>query len=442
MSSPVAASHTGRYRITILLVVWILYVINYFDKMAALYLLPAIRTDLHLSHEVVGFAASLFFFAYSLAQLPAGMLADKFGPKKVMYFAIVVFTFFTFLTGLVKSLTTFILVRLGLGFGEGFHFVPSIRAISDWFPPKEKGRATSFFTTSWTVAPAISAILITAIAAAWGWRSVFYTLSVPGVLGIIVLWYYMKDTPEQGLAAGRVSQAEFDYIKGGMTSAAEAKSQPAAGYKEIASDPQLWIITTIVFLKTFVYWGAATWLSSFLIEQHGFSLAKMGLLASLPFCVGFVSQMCSGWMMDKVTKSKAKPLIFASFAALAAVLAVVTLIPKGDTGLLICALTLQGFFIVFWDGPIYAFVQMRYPKNLVGTVTGVTQAVGQFGSFVAPTIAGFLVVAGVAGTANFTKVFLLFTAFSIVGAVLALFMNESPMRQASKPVAGYVQAGA
>src|SRR5208337_3850664 len=138
------------------------------DKMAVLYLLPAIRTELHLSHEVVGFAASLFFFAYALAQLPAGMLADKYGPKKVMYFAIIVFTFFTFLTGLVKSLTTFVLVRLGLGFGEGFHFVPSIRAISDWFPPKEKGRATSFFTTSWTVAPAVSAILITAIAAAWG----------------------------------------------------------------------------------------------------------------------------------------------------------------------------------------------------------------------------------------------------------------------------------
>src|SRR5690348_16806474 len=129
MTNPLPGQKPGYYRVVILLVVWALYVINYFDKMAVLYLLPAIRTDLQLTHEVIGFAASLFFFAYALAQLPAGMLADKFGPKKVMYFAITVFSFFTFLTGTVKSLTTFVLVRLGLGFGEGFHFVPSIRAI-------------------------------------------------------------------------------------------------------------------------------------------------------------------------------------------------------------------------------------------------------------------------------------------------------------------------
>lgn len=444
MESPAtAAPPAGRVRITILLVVWGLYVINYFDKMAVLYLLPAIRSELHLSHEVVGFAASLFFFAYALAQLPAGMLADKFGPKKVMYFAITVFTFFTFLTGMVKSLTTFILARLGLGFGEGFHFVPSIRAISDWFPPKEKGRATSFFTTSWTVAPAFSAIVITTIAAAWGWRSVFYLLSIPGAFGMIALWYFMKDTPEVALQAGRISRAEFDYIKGGVTAAAPGvKAQPTAGFKEISKDPQLWIITAIVFFKTFVYWGAASWLSSFLVEQHGFNLAKMGLLASLPFFVGFVSQMCSGWMMDKVTKSKAKPLIFSSFAGIAMVLGLITLIPKGSIGLLIFALTLMGFFIVFWDGPIYAFVQMRYPKNLVGTVAGVTQMVGQFGSFVAPTIAGFLVLAGAGGTANFTKVFLLFMSISIMGAVLALFMNESPMVVPESDRKIYAQANA
>jgi sugar phosphate permease len=430
MPSLESASQTGRYRIVILLIVWILYVINYFDKMAVLYLLPAIRTELKLSHEVVGFADSLFFLAYTVAQLPAGMLADKFGPKKVMYFAITVFTFFTFFTGMVKSLTAFVLVRLGLGFGEGFHFVPSIRAISDWFPPKEKGRATSFFTTSWTVAPAIGAIMITAIAATWGWRSVFYVLCVPGIIGIIALWYYMKDTPEQALQAGRLSQAEFDYIKTSMAAAAPgAKSKATTGYKEISKDPQLWIISMIVFFKTFVYWGAATWLSSFLVEQHGFRLAQMGLLASLPFFVGFVGQMSSGWMMDKVTKSKARPLIAASFAALAVVLGTITLIPKGSTGLLILALIFQGFFIVFWDGPIYAFVQMRYPKHLVGTVTGVTQAVGQFGSFVAPTVAGFLVVAGVAGSANFTKVFLLFMAISIGGAVLAMFMDERRLEE-------------
>ena len=424
-----AVQKIGRYRIKILAVVWIVYVINYFDKMAVLNLLPLIRQELNVDYGTIGFAASLFFFAYALAQLPAGMLADKFGPKKVMYFAITVFSFFTFFTGIIHSVTTFVLVRLGLGFGEGFHFTPSIRTISDWFPPKEKGRATSFFTTSWTVAPAIGAIIITSMAAAWGWRAVFFTLSIPGFLGMAALWYWMRNTPEDAHAEGRVSTAELQYIREGLATQAQAGA-PKAPYSVVAKDPHLWVITGIVFLKTFVYWGAATWLSSFLVEEHGFSLTAMGLLASLPFFVGFVSQMSSGWIMDKVTGGKAKPIFLVAFGMAAAVLYFVTTIPKGNVPLLVIALAILGWAIVFWDGPIYAFVQMRYPKEMVGTVTGVTQMIGQFGSFIAPTLAGFLVVAKTATTtANYTNVFLLFMGAALIGVVLSLIINEAPLKK-------------
>ncbi|QGP91124.1 putative L-galactonate transporter [Neomoorella glycerini] len=147
--------------------------------------MPFIRKDLGLSHEVIGFASSLFFLAYTGMQIPAGIAADKWGPKIVMGVSIVVFTFFSFLTGTINSLAQFIAVRLGLGLGEGLHFSPSIRAIGDWFPPQEKGRATAFFTTSWTVAPAIIPVVTAFIAAAWGWRMVFYLLAIPGIVGII-----------------------------------------------------------------------------------------------------------------------------------------------------------------------------------------------------------------------------------------------------------------
>ncbi|MCL4534718.1 MAG: MFS transporter [Bacteroidetes bacterium] len=427
-----ALEKIGRYRIKVLAVVWLLYVINYFDKMAVLNLLPLIRQELNVDYGTIGFAASLFFFAYALAQLPAGVLADKFGPKKVMYFAITVFSFFTFFTGIIQNVTAFILVRLGLGFGEGFHFVPSIRTISDWFPPKEKGRATSFFTTSWTVAPAIGAIMITSIAAAWGWRAVFFTLAVPGFLGIFALWYWMRNTPEEAHAEGRVSKAELEYIKEGLATQAQAGS-PKAPFSVVAKDPHLWVITSIVFIKTFVYWGAATWLSSFLVEQHGFSITTMGLLASLPFFVGFVSQMSSGWIMDKITGGKAKPIFITAFTLLAAVLYFVTTIPKGDVTLLIMALAVQGWAVVFYDGPIYAFVQMRYPKEMIGTVTGITQMIGQFGSFVAPTIAGFLVIAKTAtSAANYTNVFLLFMVAALVGIALSLVISESPLKKTTE----------
>lgn len=416
----------GHYRIIVLITIWALYIINNLDKTAVLTLLPYIRKELGLSPATVGFAASLFFLAYALVQLPAGMLADKYGQKKVMTFAITVFTFFTFLTGRVTSLATFIAVRVGLGFGEGFHFVPSIRTISEWFPKKEKGRATAFFMTTITIGPAIGAVIITGIAASWGWRSVFYTLSVPGVLGILLLWYFMKDSPEKAHKEGKISKEELDYIR---EDSAATNVINKANLGIIAKDPQLWIITAIVFVKTSVHWGTATWISSWLVEQHGFNIKTMGLLASLPWVIGFLSQMVSGWMLDKVTKSKSKPLLIFAFTGLSVILFFVTIIPKGSIPLLILGLVILGFFDAFYDPPIYTYVQMRYPQELIGTATGFTQAIGQFGSFITPTVAGFLIVTGGAsGIANYSKVFYLFMTIAIIGAILSILIKESPLK--------------
>jgi sugar phosphate permease len=429
----------GYYRLYVLFTIWFLYVVNYFDKFAVLYLLPYIRDELHLSHEVIGLAASLFFFAYWMAQLPSGMLADKFGPKRIMAFAIVVFTFFTFLTGRIHSLMSFALVRLGLGFGEGFHFVPSIRTISDWFPPSEKGRATSFFTTSWTLAPAVAAVIITAIAANWGWRAVFYTLAVPGVVGIFLLWYFVKDRPEQATAEGRMSQAELDYIKSGQTEAATASSPgeedgPKMTFKDTLADMQTWVMGILIFMRLFVFWGTSFWLSSFLAEQHGFKMTTMGALAGFPYLVGCFSQVVSGWLMDKVTKSKTKPIIAAGFAGLAIVLYAITLIPQGNVPLLLLALGVLGFFNSFYDSPMYVFIQMRYPKNVVGSVTGMTALVGQFGSFVAPAVTGFFVTVGASGSVDFSKLFMLFSAVAGIGLLASAILNESPLKLKKKTV--------
>lgn len=425
MPAVTVGSKRWGYRITILITVWALYVINHLDRMSVLTLLPFIRKDLGLTHETIGFAASLFFFAYALAQLPAGMLADKFGPKKVMTFSILVFTVFVFLTGKVNSLWSFIAARLGLGLGEGFHFVPSIKTVSDWFPKKEKGRASSFFMTSVIVAPAICSVLVTWIAASWGWRAAFNVLAVPGIIGLFVLLYFMIDTPQKAFKEGKVTKEELDYITQDI-STDKAENKPRVGFKEIAKDPQLWFITGVVFAKTSCHWGTSAWLSSFLIEQHGFNIKTMGLLAALPWVVGLLSAATSGTMLDKVTKSKSKPLLMAAFIGLALVLFFVPMIPKGDIPLLVIGLALQGFFVVFYDGPIYSYIQLRYPKELVGTATGVNQLFGQFGSFVAPTLAGFLIVAGAGGTANYTNVFHLFMGIAIFGIICSLALKETP----------------
>ena len=338
------AAKVWGYRWTIVIVLWLLYIINYFDRISVLTFLPLIRKDLSLSHEEIGFAASIFFFAYALAQVSAGYLADKFGPKKVMGIAIVVFTVVTFLTGMVRNYTQFVLLRLGLGLGEGHHFSPANKTIADWFPKSEKGRATAFFSTTWAVAPAIIPVIITFLASAMGgdWRTVFYILAVPGVVGMFILWYFVADKPETMLAKGRLKKEEYEYIKAGLVSDQETVEK--LGVAVVLRDPCLWMYSLQLFFLLAVYWGSTTWISSFLYEQHGFSLKAMGALAALPYAVAIVSTMCGGWLMDKVFH-RTKQVALISFIVSIPILIYIGQVPKGSTGTLIAMLILNGFFV-------------------------------------------------------------------------------------------------
>ncbi len=419
------------YRHVVLIMLWLIYIINYFDRISVLTFLPLIRKDLGLDHQQIGFAASIFFFAYALAQLSAGYLADRFGPRKIMGIAIGVFTGVTFLTGLVQNYTQFVLLRLGLGLGEGHHFSPAQRCIADWFPRAEKGRATAFFATTWAVAPAVIPITITIIASALGgdWRICFYLLALPGILGIWLLVRYVSDKPETMLAKGMLSQEEYDLIKAGLV--AEDESGATARkvtYRVLFKDINLWIHAIWHFMTLAVYWGSTTWISSFLYEQHGLSLKTMGLLASVPYAVAFFSTYLGGWLMDRVFH-KVKPVALISHLSAIPILYYIGQVEKGNHIMLIIMLFLSGAFVNMVWGVIHAYPQIRYPKHVVGTAMGASNLIGQMGAFLSPLLAGFLVYKDEAGVAYYDKVFIMFAGCSFIAALAVSFLNEKTYKQ-------------
>lgn len=412
------------YRYVVLGMLWLLYIINYFDRISVLTFLPLIRKDLNLSHQEIGFAASIFFFAYALAQVSAGYLADKIGSRRVMGIAIVVFTAVTFLTGMVRNYTQFLLIRLGLGLGEGHHFSPANRTIADWFPKSEKGRATAFFSTTWAFAPAIIPVVITYVATALGgdWRTIFYLLALPGVVGIFLLYFFVSDKPEDMLKKGRLSQEEYDYIKAGLVT--DEGSVKKLGVGVILRDVNLWLYALQLFFTLAVYWGSTSWISSFLYEQHGFSLKAMGMMSALPYAVAIVSTMLGGTLMDKFFH-RTKPVAMISFLTAIPILMYMGQVPKGSTGTLILMLILSGFFVNMIWGVIYAYPQVRYPKEVVGSAVGLTNGIGQLGAFLSPLLAGYLVEKTATGI-SYDKVFLMFAACSALAAIATYFLKEEP----------------
>ncbi|MBS4213271.1 MFS transporter [Neobacillus rhizophilus] len=418
------AKKAWKYRYVVLVILWLVYIINYFDRMAVLTFLPFIQKDLNLTPVEVGQLASVFFFAYAAAQISAGFLADKIGAKKVMYIAITVFTAVTAVTGMVKNFAQFIALRIGLGLGEGHHFAPAIRAINNWFPFKERGRAVSFFATSWAVAPAIVPVIVTSISVyffAGAWRPVFYVLAIPGALGIFLLWRFVADSPKELIAKGRLSKDED--IEDGAVSATLTKEEKRKQYGVFLKDSNFYVYTLCLFCQLAVYWGSSTWLTSFLVTQHGLNIKEMGFFASAPYIVAFFAMMLGGWLMDKVLH-RMKPVALIAYIGCIPVLWMLGAVEKGNTGMLLTLLLLTGFFVNLNFGSIYAYLPKRYPKEIVGSATGLANGIGQLGSFVSPLVAGYLVKVGANGSQDFSGVFIFFALTAALAAVCAIILKE------------------
>lgn len=424
-----------NYRYVVLVVLWLVYIINYFDRMAVLTFLPFIQEDLNLTPVEVGQLASVFFFAYAAAQISAGYLADKIGPKKVMYIAILVFTVITALTGAVKNFTQFLLLRIGLGFGEGHHFAPAIRAINNWFPQNEKGRATSFFATSWAVAPAIVPVIVTSISFYFfggDWRPVFYVLAIPGAVAIFLLWFFVSNTPKEMIAKGRMSKEQD--IDGQDDSPIEkmSKEEKRKTYGLFLKDFHFYVYTLLLFCQLAVYWGTTTWLTSFLVTQHGMNIKEMGFFGSAPYIIAFFAMLLGGWLMDKVL-GRMKPVALIGGVGSIPVLWMLGAIDSGKPALLLTLLLLVGFFVNLNFGSIYAFLPKRYPKEIVGSATGLSNGIGQLGAFVSPLVAGYLVTVGADGSQDFGNVFIFFASVAALSVVCAIILKEKPVSDSVIP---------
>ena len=165
--------------------------------------------DLNMNKTQFGLLASFFSLGYALMQVPSGMLAEKFGPKKMLTIALLWWSAFTILTGIVKNHGLLYFVRFLFGVGEAPMYPSNAVFNSYWFNKNEKGRASSALLAGSYFGPVIAPIVTIAIMTSFGWEAVFYIFGLIGVV-IAMLWAIIaKDLPEQHKM---VNEAEKQFI--------------------------------------------------------------------------------------------------------------------------------------------------------------------------------------------------------------------------------------
>jgi sugar phosphate permease len=359
--------------------------ICYFDRVNFSVAAPTIMEHFNWDMGVLGLAMSMFGVGYILTQIPAGLLSDKFGGRKVLAGGSVGWSVFTLLTPFAGTPLLMYLVRGLLGLAEGLNFPGSTSVLSRWVPRKARARIQGLNLSGVAAGPLIATPLTVWIMTAFGWKTVFYLYGVLGFVWAVVWLFYSTEKPSEhkGMTSEDLREIE---------SSQAAEEGVSVGDAPIRSKA-VWGLAAAYFCFTYTWWLFLNWLPTYLVQARGYTIIKMGFFASLPWLAALISSNGAGWLSDALVKrgfstGKARrTLIYTGAPAMALCLWLATQVGNAEAAvaLITATILLAGMnFPGFWSLPMDMNVQKA------GFITGMMNTGSALASIVAPGVTGYV----------------------------------------------------
>lgn len=315
-----------------------------------------------------------FQFAYGIGFIFAGQIIDKLGTKTGYALAILIWGLASMSHSLVTSVLGFAIARIFLGLGEAGNFPAAIKAVSEWFPTRERGKAVGLFNSGSNVSFFITPILITFVTARWGWRSAFLATGSLGMIWLI-LWLSF---PYNKLRRGAT-----------MTQAALAPVTAGGGplLSKVLTNRGTYAFAIGKGLTDGVWWFYLFYLPQFLNRNYGLSLSQAYWYIVTVYVISSVGSIfggaLSGWLMSRgYSVNNGRKLAMLAMAVLVLPLVFVphmgSLFPANPwPATLIIALAAaahQG-----WSANLFSTPSDMFPSTAVSTVVGIGGAAGAAG---------------------------------------------------------------
>jgi MFS family permease len=361
------------------------------DVMLYAFALTAIRDEFHLSSAAAGAMASGTLLASAFGGVLFGVLADRIGRARSLFYAILIYSICTGLTASATGVATLLVWRALVGIGMGGVWSAGSVLVAETWPAAHRGKAAGFMQSGWAIGYILAALLAAAVMPQWGWRPLFVAGVTPALLAVWIM--------------ARVKEP-------GRT------SSPGS---PLVLMPALWrtaaIASSVTSCVLFAYWGLFTWMPGYLSSPIAAGGAGMSIVQStgwiVPMQVGaFLGYTLFGFLSDRFGR---RP-VFLAFVLGAAVLVPI----YGQWGRHQTALLLMGPFIGFFGHGYFsvfgAMLAELFPAAIRATAQGLCYNVGRAASALAPFTIGALADRFGIGTAlAFTSVF-----FAAGGALIFL----------------------
>ena len=286
MTPEQAGTVSTRYRWTVLVMLTLVYTFNFIDRQILVILQEPIKAELGLSDAQLGLLTGFSFaLVYVTAGIPIAWLADRSNRRNIVAASLAFWSLMTALSGLVQNYGQLLAARIGVGVGEAGGSPPSHSMISDYFPLSNRGTALSFYSMGIYIGVLFGFAAGGWIAENFGWRNAFFAIGIPGILYALAVIWIVKEPP----------RGQYDL--GG--------TPPRASMTEtiqcLRSRPTFWWISVGCAFTAFVSYGNGNFMPSFLMRNHGLSLAEVGaILGLISGLSGAAGTLLGGFLSDRL----------------------------------------------------------------------------------------------------------------------------------------------
>lgn len=390
------------YRFLILALITVVLALSTGDRAALSVAGSDMGKELGISSVQMGYLFSAFSWAYVICLIPSGWLTDRIGSKRAMMLAIVVWSCFTVMMGMVHFIGMVVPLLLGLRFLLGAAESPvgpaAGRIIAAWFPSSERGIAGAIFNSAQYLSLAVFTPVMGWLCFTYGWEYVFIIM---GIIGLVVgaVWWKLYHLPVNHPS---MNKAELEYIRAGdglvdMENLKSMAANTGKGMKfgqigQLFRSRMLVGIFIAQYCITSITWFFMTWFPIYLVKERGFDILQAGFIAAIPALCGLVGGVSSGFISDRILKKTGNLSIARKTPITLGLLlsASIILCNYASSATLVVVLMSVAFFGKGFGSMGWTVVADTAPKELIGTTGGVFNAFGNSAGIVTPVVIGYI----------------------------------------------------
>jgi ACS family D-galactonate transporter-like MFS transporter len=323
--------------------------------------------------------------------------------------------------GVVGSVIALICIRLLIGALEAPSYMINNMVVSSWFPDRERAGAIGFYTSGQFVGLAFLTPLLLLLQTHYGWRAVFYTTGVGGLVwGLIWLWAYR--TPRESKLANAAEIAEIE-AGGALTELGSTHKEKRQltwnDFATVFKYRKLWGVYVGQFAVTSCQWFFLTWFPTYLIEFRHLSFVKTGLYASVPFLAAFVGVLLSGFVSDRILRrgfslgvARKSPIICGLLLSSSIIGANYVEAPELVIAFMALAFFGNGLASIGWS-----LISSVAPRRLIGLTGGTFNFISNLSGITTPLVIGYLARGG-----NFAPGLTYIATVAVMGAMAYILM--------------------